>query len=517
MKVGRQMIERGPLALIIIDGWGQGTKGPEDAFNTAQTPYLDFLMEEWPWTTLAATGPDVGLPEGQIGNSEVGHLNLGAGRIVYQDLTRINKILKEDGFSANSVLLDNLLYLKERNGALHLLGLLSDGGVHSHINHLKELLTLSKENGLKEVFIHAILDGRDVLPQSASLFVEEIEAVGKQFQIGKIATIGGRYYYMDRDNRWDRTRQAYVAMVAGEGYRASTAQEAVEEGYRRGETDEFIRPTVITHGAGRIKAGDLILFYNFRADRARQLTRAFTENNFPHFPLLLTPSTIDFITMTEYDKNFDLPVLFPPQNIIDHLGEWLSKNGLRQLRLAETEKYAHVTFFFSGGREEQLPGEERCLVPSPKVATYDLWPAMSAAAITEKALDYLRAGHIDVYIINYANFDMVGHTGNYQAAVEAVEAVDRCMSKLVPEILKQDGVVILTSDHGNVEKLIDERGGPFTAHTINPVPFILCGSTAKKLREGGRLSDVAPTILEILGLEKPRAMDGESIIEGGCS
>ncbi len=499
------------VALIILDGWGITDEAPENnAFLQAETPYLDELMAKNPWTQLKASGEEVGLPPGQMGNSEVGHIHIGAGRVVDQELTRINRAVEEDQLPENETLSRAFSQLKERGGKLHLLGLLSDGGVHSHIDHLKGLLRAADAKQVNDVYVHAILDGRDTSPNSGPGFVEEIEAEMVKLGVGKIATIGGRYYYMDRDRRWDRTEKAYQAMVRGKGSREESAVEAVKEGHKAEKGDEFVLPRIIDPG-GTVESGDLILFFNFRADRARQLTRAFTEKDFTGFDRGQDVPAIDFITMTSYDEEFDLPVLFPPQEIKDCLGEWLSKKGKTQLRLAETEKYAHVTFFFNGGEEKEYPGEKRCLVPSPKVATYDKKPEMSAFEVTQKAIKYLEQD-IDVLIINYANFDMVGHTGYFDAAVQAVEAIDKCMARLIPAIKARGGRAIITSDHGNVEKM-KNIDGAHTAHTSNPVPLILSSEGNFKLRSGGGLKDIAPTMLDLMEMEIPAAMTGGSLID----
>ncbi len=499
------------VALIILDGWGITDEDPEgNAFLKAETPFLDELMSKEPATMLKASGEAVGLPPGQMGNSEVGHIHIGSGRVVDQELTRINRAVEENRLQENKNLNEALSRLKSRGGKLHLLGLLSNGGVHSHIKHLKGLLRTAGEKQIDAVYVHAILDGRDTPPRSGPEFVKELEEEMKSQELGKIATIGGRYFYMDRDRRWDRTEKAYRAMVFGEGPRSESAMAAVKEGHEKEKGDEFVLPRVIDE-EGTVKDGDLVIFFNFRADRARQLTRAFTEKGFSEFDPGSPAPEIDFITMTSYDEEFELPVLFPPQEIKDCLGEWLSKNNKTQLRLAETEKYAHVTFFFNGGEEKEYPGEKRCLVPSPRVATYDKKPEMSAFEVTQKALEYLGQG-IEVLIINYANLDMVGHTGDFEAAVKAVEAVDRCMARLVPAIKKRDGLVLLTSDHGNVEQM-RKNGKTHTAHTSNPVPFILCNGGRIKLRSGGGLKDIAPTILDLMGLEIPEAMTGKTLIK----
>jgi len=504
-------MEKKQLALIILDGWGITDEDPEgNAFLQAKTPFLDKLIANFPWTSIKASGEEVGLPPGQMGNSEVGHIHIGAGRVVYQELTRINKAVEENRLQENETLNKAFSSLKKRGGKLHLLGLLSDGGVHSSINHLKGLLRAAGEKGIEDVNIHAILDGRDTPPQSGPDFVEEIELEIGELGFGKISTLGGRYYYMDRDRRWDRTEKAYRAMVYGDGLPAENAHQAVKEGHENEKGDEFVIPRVINE-KGTVENGDLIIFFNFRADRARQLTRAFTERDFSGFDRGIKIPEIEFVTMTSYDEEFQLPVLFPPQEIKDCLGEWLSKKGKTQLRLAETEKYAHVTFFFNGGEEKEYPGEKRCLVPSPKVATYDKKPEMSAYEVTEKALEYLEQD-IDILIINYANFDMVGHTGFFDSAVKAVETVDNCMSKLIPAITNRGGVAIITSDHGNVEKMRG-NGGTHTAHTSNPVPLIICNGKNIKLRSGGGLKDIAPTVLDLMEIEIPSVMTGKSLIE----
>ncbi len=499
------------VALIILDGWGLTEEDPDyNAFLQANTPYIDSLMEEEPWTRIRASGEEVGLPPGQMGNSEVGHIHLGSGRVVNQELTRINRAVADGTLGQNPTLNRALEKLSARGGRLHLLGLLSDGGVHSHIDHLQGLLQVAGEKDLPGVYVHAILDGRDTAPHSGPGFVTELEEIMDDLGTGQIATIGGRYYYMDRDRRWDRTEKAYQALVRGEGPRAETALQAVEEGHQEGDGDEFVIPRII-EPAGKVQEGDLIIFFNFRADRARQLTRAFISSEFEGFDRGDDAPAVDFLTMTSYDEELDLPVLFPPQELEDCLGEWLSKKGKKQLRLAETEKYAHVTFFFNGGEEQEYPGEIRCLVPSPGVATYDQQPEMSAPEVTRKAREYLEQD-IDVLIINYANLDMVGHTGYFEAAVQAVEVVDRCMSQLIPAITDRGGQVLLTSDHGNVEKM-RENGAYHTAHTANPVPLILINGGGVGLRQEGGLKDIAPTILDLMGLEIPSAMTGKSLIE----
>lgn len=504
-----------PLALIILDGWGDNPEIRGNAIKLANTPYLDELWERNPHATLIASEESVGLPEGQMGNSEVGHLNIGSGRIVYQDLTRISLAVKKQELITNPVLRTGMEQAKAAGKALHLMGLLSDGGVHSHILHLFGLVEMAKELGLERVCIHALLDGRDVPPSSAKSYVEDLERKLAEVGVGTIATVSGRYYTMDRDKRWERVQKGYSAMVCAEGKRADSPLMAVEQAYAAGETDEFVTPTVILDAngnpRGQIEAGDTVLFFNFRADRARQITRALALKEFDGFD---RGSFLDlnFICMTEYDETFGLPVAFPTDELRETLGEVLSKAGFNQLRIAETEKYAHVTFFFNGGKEEPSPGEFRRLIPSPKVATYDLQPAMSAVEVTDALREELQKDLYDVIILNYANCDMVGHTGMIEAAIHAAEVVDQCLARLVPEIIERGGQILLTSDHGNAEKMLDGEK-PHTAHTVNPVPLIYIGGPeGVTLREGGILADVAPTMLEILGVEQPLAMTGKSLL-----
>ncbi len=504
-----------PLALIILDGWGENDELNGNAIRLANTPYLNKLFKTYPNTLIQASGESVGLPRGQMGNSEVGHLNLGSGRIIYQDLTRISLAIRTDEIKSNSVIKPAMEKAKLEDRALHLMGLLSDGGVHSHITHLFGLLEMAKDLGLDKVYVHAILDGRDVPPISAREYIKALEDKMSQLGVGTIATVSGRYYTMDRDNRWERIEKAYHAMIGGGDKTALTAMEAVEQAYAAEETDEFVTPTTITiadgTSKGLIQKEDLIIFFNFRADRARQITRVLALEEFNNFDRgeFLDPH---FICMTEYDETFDLSVAFPAEEIKQTLGEVLSKNGLKQLRIAETEKYAHVTFFFNGGKEEPNPLEERRLIPSPKVATYDLQPAMSAFEVTDALLEEVAMDKYDVIILNYANCDMVGHTGKIDAAVEAAEVVDKCLEKLLPQILSKGGQIILTSDHGNAEKML-AGAEPHTAHTTNPVPLLyLGGSENIKLRDGGILADIAPTMLEILEIEQPEEMTGQSLL-----
>lgn len=510
-----------PLMLVILDGWGEREEKEGNALALAKLPNYRALLAKYPHTALEASGEAVGLPAGQMGNSEVGHLNIGAGRVVYQELTRINKAIKEGTFYRNQVLVEAMEKAKEKGKAVHLLGLVSEGGVHSSLDHLFALLDMTKECGITEVYVHAFLDGRDVPPASAKEYIEKLEVKLREIGHGAIATVMGRYYAMDRDRRWERVALAYKAMVQGEGKMSTMASAAIEQSYQERITDEFVVPSVIVdekgQPKGRVQEGDTVIFFNFRADRARELTRAFIEKDFDGFVRPDGFLPVHFVTMTQYDINFDVPVAFPPQNLANTLGEVLSRRGLKQLRIAETEKYAHVTFFFNGGIEEPNEGEDRILIPSPKVATYNLKPEMSAYPVTEKALEEMTSGKYDVGILNFANPDMVGHTGILEAAIKACEAVDTCLGKIVDGILQMNGVVMVTADHGNAEEMIDPKTGmPHTAHTTNKVPFILIGKglEGKKLQTGS-LQDIAPTILELLGIPKPEEMTGESLIVNG--
>jgi 2,3-bisphosphoglycerate-independent phosphoglycerate mutase len=516
--------------LMILDGFGlvkPDSKGasrtPEDikgnAICRANIPNYNRLWATYPATTLEASGVRVGLPEGQMGNSEVGHLNLGAGRVVYQELTRISKAIAEGDFFTNQELLKIINQVKEQKTALHLMGLLSDGGVHSHIGHLLALLKLAKENGLtRRVYIHAFLDGRDVPPANALEYIHQLEEFLADLGVGEIATVIGRYWAMDRDKRWERVAKAYQAMAAGKGLKAPLPQVAVEQAYDLRVTDEFVEPTVIVDKEGNplaaIKPGDGIIFFNFRADRARQLTRAFVDEDFAGFDRPGGYLPVHFCCLTQYDLTINAPVAFPPQNLTNTLGQVLSRAGKRQLRIAETEKYAHVTFFFNGGVEEPEEGEDRILIPSPKVATYNMKPEMSAPEVTQRVLEELKLQLYDVIILNYANPDMVGHTGDLEAAIKAVEVVDDCLGQVVDEVIRTGGHVLLTADHGNAEEMLDEEDKPLTAHTSNLVPFILISEKYRgaKLARGKSLEDVAPTILDILGMAKPPEMTGTSLI-----
>jgi len=501
-----------PVMLIIMDGFGESDETEGNAIAFAKTPNIDRLKSSYPNTTLGAAGLDVGLPPGQMGNSEVGHLNLGAGRVVYQDYTRINLAIENGSFMEKPVLVEAAdLAKKKMSGVLHLMGLLSDGGVHSHNTHLYALLKLAKARGLEQVRIHAILDGRDVPPRSALGYFQELEAKIGSIGVGKVATIAGRYYSMDRDRRWDRTELAYRVMTTGEGFVANSPEEAVKAGYDRGENDEFVKPTVVDP-KGMVKDGDSLVFFNFRPDRARQITKAFTNPDFCEFDR--DQINVHFVCMTQYEESIDSPVAFPAEYLKGTLGEVVSKAGLRQLRIAETEKYAHVTFFFNGGWEEASPGEDRVLIPSPKIATYDLQPEMSAFKVTDAVVEKIGEEVYDLIVLNYANSDMVGHTGIFEAAVKAVEAVDECVGKVVSEVLACGGAVLLTADHGNAEQMEDSKTGQHhTAHTTNPVPFVLIAEGEKaRLRDDGILADVAPTVLDLLGLAVPAVMTGTSLI-----
>lgn len=510
---------KGPLALIILDGWGLSPHERGNAIRLAGTPNFQRLQENYPYTVLAASGERVGLPEGQMGNSEVGHLNIGAGRVVYQDITRISKAIRTGEFFSNPVLVEAMQKVKEEGSSLHLCGLLSDGGVHSHLTHLYALLEMAQRFRLPRVYIHAFLDGRDVLPTSGAGYIEETERKCREIGCGEIATVSGRYYAMDRDKRWERVEKAFNAIVYGEGEPVTAPAAAVRDSYEKEVTDEFVVPKVVVDDSGRprgtVKRGDAVIFYNFRADRARELTRAFTDHDFEGFVRKEGYPGVHFVCMTQYDVTIPAPVAFPPQTLKNTLGEILSRNGLRQLRIAETEKYAHVTFFFNGGVEAPNPGEERVLIPSPKVATYDLKPEMSAPEVTERVLKEINGSAYDVIILNYANPDMVGHTGVLEAAVRAIEVVDECLGRVVQGILDKGGVALVTADHGNAEQMLEEESEePHTAHTTNPVPFILVGDEyrQRRLREGGALEDIAPTMLEILGIPRPPEMTGRSLL-----
>lgn len=505
-----------PVMLMILDGFGIAEKSEGNAVALANKPNFDRLVKEYPNTQLQASGMAVGLPEGQMGNSEVGHLNIGAGRIVYQELTRITKAIEDGDFFENEALIKAMKNAKENNASLHLMGLLSDGGVHSHIDHLKGLLEFAKKEGLQKVYVHAFMDGRDVPPSSGKDFIIKAEEMMKEVGVGQIATVSGRYYAMDRDNRWERVQLAYNAIVLGEGEKASSAVEAIDNSYHDEKTDEFVLPCVIEedgHPTATIKNGDSVVFFNFRPDRARELTRAINDKEFAGFKR--ETLNLTFVTMTQYDKTLEgVNIAFKPQTLVNTLGEYVSSKGLEQLRIAETEKYAHVTFFFNGGVEKENPGEERKVIPSPKVATYDLKPEMSAYEVTDELLNRLDQDKYDMIILNFANPDMVGHTGVVQAAVKAIEAVDECLGKIVDKVLEKDGTVFITADHGNAETEIDfSTGNPFTAHTTNPVPFVWVSNNIDgRTLKNGKLADIAPTMLNVMNLEVPEEMTGECLI-----
>ena len=500
-----------PLVLMILDGFGIA---PDEgnAIVAANTPNLDRILKENPVTKIGASGMDVGLPDGQMGNSEVGHTNIGAGRIVYQELTRITKSAEEGDMEKNPALLKAMQSAKDNGKALHFMGLLSDGGVHSHNTHLYALLGLAKKLGLEKVFVHCFLDGRDVPPSSGKDYVKELMGKLEEIGVGKVATVMGRYYAMDRDNRWERVEKAYAAMVYGEGVKAECPVCAVQNSYDENVTDEFVVPTVC-EGAEPIADGDSVIFYNFRPDRAREITRTLVDPDFSGFQRRNGFFPLNYVCMTQYDATMpNVDVAYKPESLTNTFGEYLSKNDLTQLRIAETEKYAHVTFFFNGGVEKQYPGEERILVKSPSVATYDLQPEMSAYEVTDKMVEAVKSGKYDALILNYANCDMVGHTGVFEAAVKAVEAVDACIGRVEAAVKEMGGCILLTADHGNADRMVDDDGTPFTAHTTNPVPFCVINHPCE-LREGGRLADIAPTMLKILGLPQPAEMTGESIIK----
>ena len=517
---------------MILDGWGSSSTTKGNAVAAANTPNLDKLEETYPTALGITSGTDVGLPCGQMGNSEVGHLNIGAGRIVYQDLTLIHKEIEDGVFDQNPTLLKAIHEAKKNGKALHLMGLVSYGGVHSHIDHLKALLRLAKKEGLNRVYVHAFLDGRDVLPKSAMKDLSELQKFMEDEKIGKMATVTGRYYAMDRDQRWDRTLKAYDALTlenpADEDILLAVDwQKALQDSFERGETDEFVKPIVLLEKdetgkrIGKIEDGDAVIFFNFRPDRARQLTYAFTEKDEKiGFERKALPKTY-FVGMTQYDEELTIPIAYPPKDLKNTIGEYLSAAGKKQLRIAETEKYAHVTFFFNGGAEEPNTDEERVLIPSPKVATYNLKPEMSAYEVTNALLEKLDEGKYDFIVLNFANMDMVGHTGDFNAAVAAVEAVDACVGKLTKKVLEKGGALFITADHGNAECMEEESGEPCTAHTTNPVKMIYVDDEnidpkTKKpkmiLRDGGRLCDIAPTLLEIMGMEIPKEMTGESLL-----
>jgi 2,3-bisphosphoglycerate-independent phosphoglycerate mutase len=506
-----------PVVLMILDGYGLNDNCDHNAVCEARTPVMDQLMSQCPYVKGYASGLAVGLPDGQMGNSEVGHLNMGAGRIVYQELTRITKAISDGDFFTVPEFLQAVENCKKNNSALHMWGLVSDGGVHSHINHIFGLLELAKKSGLEKVYVHCFLDGRDTPPASGKSYVEALEAKMKELGVGKVASVSGRYYAMDRDNRWDRVKRAYDVLTKGEGNQAQSATAGIQTSYDAGKNDEFVEPFAVTENGAPVAVvedGDSVIFFNFRPDRARELTRAFCDDEFKGFErekrLNLT-----YVCFTDYDETINNKlVAFKKEGIVNTFGQFLADHNMTQARIAETEKYAHVTFFFNGGVEEPNKGEERILVPSPKVATYDLQPEMSAPVVCDKLVEAVTSGKYDVIIVNFANPDMVGHTGIEDAAIKAIETVDACVERTVDAVKEMDGVLFICADHGNAEQLLDyETGEPFTAHTTNPVPFILVNADpAYKLREGGCLADIAPTLIELMGMEQPKEMTGKSLL-----
>ncbi|MDY3712315.1 MAG: 2,3-bisphosphoglycerate-independent phosphoglycerate mutase [Agathobaculum sp.] len=509
-KAAAKSAPKKPTALIIMDGFGHRDEVKGNAIKVAKTPNLDRIFSENPTVDIGASGLDVGLPDGQMGNSEVGHTNIGAGRIVYQELTRITKAIQDGTFFENEALRSAIDQCKWFNSTLHIFGLLSDGGVHSHIDHMFALLELARRSGLRKVCFHCFMDGRDTPPQSGIEYIDRLQAKINAVELGCIATISGRYYAMDRDNRWERVEKAYDAIVNGVGEHAASAHEAMQASYDAGVTDEFVVPVIVTEGA-TVQNDDAIIFANFRPDRAREITRAFVDDAFTGFAR--DKRNIHYVCMTQYDATIPgVEIAFKPQSLQNTFGEYISDKGLTQLRIAETEKYAHVTFFFNGGVEKEYPGEDRALIPSPKVATYDLQPEMSEPAVTEECVKRILSGKYDMIVLNFANCDMVGHTGVFDAAVKAIEAVDEGVGKVVDAILKMDGQCLLTADHGNVDQMLDADGvTPFTAHSTNPVPLAMIGHKGK-LAEGGVLADIAPTLLAMMGLPQPEEMTGKSLL-----
>ena len=506
-----------PTVLLILDGYGLREQTEHNAIALADTPVMDRLMKEYPFAQGNASGLAVGLPDGQMGSSEVGHLNIGAGRIVYQDLVRITKEIESGSFFENEALLKAMDNAKENGTSLHIFGLLSDGGVHSHNSHLYALLELAKRRGLDKVYVHCFTDGRDTSPESGKDYIQALQDEMDRIGCGRIATVAGRYYAMDRDNHWDRIEKAYRAITLGEGETAGSAMEAVTQSYAKGETDEFILPTVVMEDGAPVATvgdGDSVIFFNFRSDRAKEMTRVFCSDEFDGFDRGLRKQ-VTYVCFTDYDVTIpNKEVAFEKKEINNTFGEWLAANGLKQARIAETEKYAHVTSFFNGGKEAPNEGEDRFLVPSPQVATYDLQPEMSAQAVCDTLIEKIRSGEYDVIIANFANSDMVGHTGVEKATVEAVECLDECIGRVVETIKEVDGQLLICADHGNAEVMVDEETGePWTAHTSNPVPFILVNyDPAYTLRDGGCLADIAPTLIEMMGMEKPAEMTGESLL-----
>lgn len=517
MEIRMPDSQKKPILLLILDGWGFASQGPGNAINQAQTPNLDMIMRKYPFTTLKCSGPYVGLPEGQMGNSEVGHLNIGAGRIVYQDIMRINMAIEKGELHQNKNL-NSLIDRINPDGRLHFMGLVSDGGVHSLQKHLHSLISIVCDKGLKNVFVHCFLDGRDTSPTSGADFVADLENYLKQTGLGRIASIAGRYYAMDRDKRWERTKMAYDALALGEALQAPDPVQLIRDSYAKGETDEFVKPHVIVDSNNRplatLEDGDGVIFFNFRADRARQLTKALYDSDFSEFERQKKPR-LQIVTMTRYDKTFGLPVLFPPERMNNILGEIISANNLTQLRIAETEKYAHVTYFFNGGVEKPFAGEERILIPSPRdVPTYDLKPEMSVFEVTDILVQRINHQDFDFYVCNFANLDMVGHTGIVPATIKACEAVDKCVGRVRQVMLDQGGTMLMTADHGNADDMLDEAGKVKTSHSLNPVPLcLICDLKDVILRDDGILADIAPTVLDLWNLSKPDEMTGQSLIK----
>ena len=505
-----------PFVLIICDGWGETEETPDNAIAAANTPQLDALREKWPHTTVAASGEAVGLPTGQQGNSEVGHLTIGSGRIMYQPLSRLQREIENEIFYENEVLIQAIEHAKERGTAVHILGLVSPGGVHSHSNGALALVKLAKNLEFTNVHVHAFTDGRDTPPMSALTYIAEFEAELAAIGAGRVASVAGRYYAMDRDNRWDRVELAYE-MLTGESHDvAPSVQEHIDASYKKGETDEFLRPISIgsrPQDRTRIEDGDVVIFFNFRPDRARQLSHALVDKEFDGFTRNRVINDLHFVSFAEYDKSLEVPVAFPKENMANTLAEVLSSQGLTQYHVAETEKYAHVTYFLNGGQEHAFPGETRKLIPSVKVATYDLKPEMSASEVADDVIAHIQQGKSDFIAINFANADMVGHSGNFEATVKAITTLDACLGRVIQATLDAGGAALMTADHGNAERTMDETGSPLTSHTTNPVPVLLCGVANAALRQNGGLSDIAPTILGVLGIRLPAEMTGQSLIQ----
>ncbi|MCI9245770.1 MAG: 2,3-bisphosphoglycerate-independent phosphoglycerate mutase [Clostridia bacterium] len=509
-------MRRKPMMLMILDGFGINEIEKANAVKLANTPNIDNLMKTWPTTEIHTSGLEVGLPDGQMGNSEVGHTNIGAGRVVYQDLTRITKSIEDGDFFSVKEITEAIENCQRNHSKLHIIGLLSDGGVHSHIRHLVALLEAAKRKDFEDVYVHCFLDGRDTPPASGEGYIAQLEEKMREKEVGKIASISGRFYSMDRDKRWDRVEKAYNALVKGEGEKATSAISAIESSYQQEVFDEFVLPTVICNNSNEplatIQDNDSVIFFNYRPDRAREITRSLVDPEFEGFET--KPLNLYYVCFTQYDETIpNVHIAFKPESLKNTFGEYVSNQGLTQLRIAETEKYAHVTFFFNGGEEKQYPGEDRILVPSPKVQTYDMQPEMSAVEVTDKVVEAIRSDKYDCIILNYANPDMVGHTGNLEAAIKAIETIDECVARVVAAIEEKNGMIIMTADHGNAEQMIDYKTGePHTAHTTNIVPLVLIGVEGVQLKSG-KLADLAPTMLELMGLQKPEEMTGESIID----